>query len=72
MKNLFSERYGHKKIKQLQPDEIPDYLRKRIWNVIKDEFFDCPWIDRDKAIEVIWDEFFKEDKDNLKGVETYI
>jgi len=72
MKNLFSERYKYKKLENIKPDEMPISLRNRLWNIIKDEYFNCPWIDRNETIEVIWDEFFKEDKDNLRGVENYI
>lgn len=72
MKNLFSEKYKYKKLENLKLDEMSISLRNRLWNVIKDKFFDNPWFDENKTIEVIWDEFFKEDKDNLRGIETYI
>lgn len=69
MKNLFSERYKYKKLENLKPDEMPDFLRNRLWNVIK-EYIDSHK-NRDKVIEIVWDEFFKEAKDSLKSREIY-
>jgi len=70
MKNLFSERYKYKKIDEIKADEMPDFLRNRLWNIIK-EYIDSH-NNRDEIIEIVWDEFFKENKDNLRGQETYI
>lgn len=66
MKNLFSERYKYKKLETLKVNEMPISFRNRLWNVIKSEFFDNPWVDRNKIIEIIWDKFFKEDLDKLE------
>ena len=49
---------------------MPDHLRNRLWNTIKDYINNHP--KRDKVIEMIWDGFYKEDKDKLKGTESYI
>ncbi len=59
MKNLFSERYKYKELKQLRPDEMSENLKKRIWNFFQKS------LDSDK-IEIIWDKFFKEDLNELK------
>lgn len=75
MKNLFSERYRYKRIKLLQPNEMPDYLRKRIWNFLQKCINEGEFViqknyetrvDRDKVIKIIWDNFFKEDLNELK------
>ncbi len=85
MKNLFSERYGYQKAHILQLNEVPNTLRKRIWNwfqkcieegkiLIKDEYGNLH-MDRDKIIERIWDKFLKEDLKDLKNfywIEEYI
>lgn len=36
---LFSERYGYKKVKMLKKDEMPNYLRTRIWNIFHKNVF---------------------------------
>ena len=79
MKNLFSERYEYQKIKDLQPDEVSDGLKNRIYNLIQ-KCIECPndfgifyrgeyemrFINRNKFIEMLWDEFFKEDIEVLR------
>jgi hypothetical protein len=83
MKNLFSERYGYKKLKQLRPNEMPDSLRKRIWNFLQKSINEGEFMvqkryeikmDRNRVIEIIWDKFFKEDLNELKKywIEEYI
>jgi len=79
MKNLFSERYRYQKIKDLRPDEMSDSLRKRIYNFVQ-KYIEHPAefkmfyqkgsgiriLSEDKIIEILWDEFFKEDIKNLR------
>jgi len=76
MASLFSERYRYKEADVLQPDVMPDALRKRFWNAI--EKFIEEHHERNEIIEKIWDEFLKQDKNDLRahyghyGVETYM
>lgn len=83
MKNLFSERYGYKKIKTLQPEEMPESLRNRIWNFLQESINKGELMvqdkygikmDRNEIIEIIWDKFFKGGLDELKKywIEEYI
>jgi hypothetical protein len=51
---LFSERYGHRKMKILKKDEMPDHLRTRIWNAFYEEIFTKV---RDPEIQFINDKF---------------
>lgn len=76
MKNLFSERYEYQKSHLLRLNEMPDTLRKRIWNWFQKCFEQEKimvigedgnlYIDRDMIIEIIWDKFLKEDLKNLR------
>ncbi|MCK4421726.1 hypothetical protein KAW48_07995 [candidate division WOR-3 bacterium] len=71
----FSERYGYKKIEEYQLlEEIPNYLKTRIWNILRRCIF------REKRYEEfpvdlfiidLWDKFFKEDLDKLVDREVY-
>lgn len=60
----FSERQGYKNISKIDPETMPDSVRRRIWNALK-KFFDN-YSKRNEAIKKVWDEFFKGDIDNLK------
>lgn len=70
----FSERYGYKKINEsMLLEQIPEYLRKRLWNVLFAKIF-YPIQDRGQFIyqdEVwefimkLWDEFLKKDIEEL-------
>ncbi len=66
MKGLFSQRYGHQKKKILSPQEMPDELRNRLWNIINLIINSCLNLGKERVIEKIWDAFFKEDLDEIK------
>uniref|UniRef100_A0A7V3ZX07 HEPN AbiJ-N-terminal domain-containing protein n=1 Tax=candidate division WOR-3 bacterium TaxID=2052148 RepID=A0A7V3ZX07_UNCW3 len=78
MENLFSDRYKYKRKIYLNPEEVTDSLKKRIYNLVEKclenpELFELHYENefgskikirgknRDKLIEILWDEFFKED-----------
>jgi len=67
MKDLFSQRYGHQKKKMLSPQEMPDGLRNRLWNIIKFIMEKCKKSGNvGVIIAKIWDAFFKKDLDEIK------
>jgi hypothetical protein len=73
MSNSFSIRQKIIGPKDLGPKEMPIELRNRIWNVVKD-YIDNKFsgnIDREYAIELIWDKFFKQDKDDLRSWDSF-
>lgn len=80
MKNLFSERHRYQQIKELRPDKISENLKRRIWNIVQKciespgtfgIFYryndECRRVDRHDFIEILWDEFFKEDLSMLRN-----
>lgn len=74
MSNSFSERQGIIKPATLDPKDMPIELRNRIWNAVKvyvDNGFRARSGDRDAIIELLWDNFFKQDKDNLRKWDSY-
>ncbi|MEO0266927.1 MAG: hypothetical protein ABIN23_04470 [candidate division WOR-3 bacterium] len=66
MKGLFSQRYGHQKKKILSPQEMPDELRNRLWNIINLIINSCLNLGKEWVIKEIWDAFFKKDLDEIK------
>jgi hypothetical protein len=73
MKGSFSERFGYKRLKPVELEEISDELRKRIWNWFQRAYEDLGTPNnsfsaelQSKIIEYLWDEFFKEDIQELK------
>ena len=67
---LFSERYGYKKINEaLLRENMPEYLRTRIWNVFYNQVFVLTRDGKDfwykELVETIWDGFFKKPLDEL-------
>lgn len=68
MTNLFSERQEIIKPTSINPSEMPIELRNRLWNVVRDYIVNKFQSSntRDVVIERIWDEFFKQDIDELQ------
>lgn len=71
--STFSERQGIIQPESLKTDDMPDELRNRLWNVIKN-YIDKEFHGdqkRDVVMELLWDKFFKENKDTLKRWTSY-
>ncbi len=66
MANLFSERHEIIKLVNLNPNEMPNELRNRIWNATQKYIEGFSPGDRNDVIQYLWDRFFKEDVDALK------
>ncbi len=62
----FPERIGLRRIQNLQSDELPDYVRKRIWNKLKLFIEACQT--NESLLLKIWDGFFKENLDEIEDV----
>ena len=66
----FSERQGIIKDSNLDPKIVPNKLKNRLWNIIQDYIdnnFKYGKPNREDVIGCLWDKFFKENKNNLKG-----
>lgn len=66
----FSERTGIIKNTSLDPKSMPDELKNRVWNIIQDYIdndFKYGQLNREDVIGFLWDKFFKENKNNLRG-----
>jgi len=83
MQKYFSERYGYKKPKPIDLEEMPISFRNRIWNFFQMSIEESDTVvrrrygirmNREEIIGIIWDKFFKEDLDKLKKywVDDYI
>ena len=78
--SLFSERYGYKKINEsMLFEQIPEYLRKRLWNILFAIIFypiqarkQFSYEDEVMAfIMKLWDEFLKKDIEELSDLIKY-
>ena len=74
MNDSFSERQGILQSAFLDPKEMPAGLRNRIWNITKDYIdngFHADGYDRNIIIGLLWDNFFKQNKDILRKYTDY-
>ena len=69
MSNSFSERQKIIEVRNLDLKDMPIEVKNRLWNIIQD-YIDNKYHDvhdRNLIIESVWDKFFKQNKNELRG-----